>query len=241
MMFWEWFFGIFTGLVIVFLSSFYCYKTGNKKGIKTGADNLLSLFLKSGYDLKVNAFKIQNRQVKKGGIVFVGDSITQDFPIHDFFPNLLVYNRGIGGDTTVGLLKRLNESIFDLQPSTVVLLIGTNDLALLNATPESIAYNIQTIIQKIKERDSDIKIILQGIYPVNTTIDPFSVSGRNNEDIRKVNQLLKSIEEIIYVDLDFELSDNLGNLKKDLTVEGLHINASGYLVISSKLSSLLSA
>jgi lysophospholipase L1-like esterase len=234
-MFWEWFIIICSSLIIIALFTFLAYKEGKIKGIKKGADDLLALFLKSGYELKVLSFQIQNRHAKKGGIVFVGDSITQDFPIHDFFPDLTVYNRGIGGDTTEGLKNRLEESIFALEPQKVVLMIGTNDLALLKTTPEKIAQNIHDIVKLIHEKSPNIRIILEGIYPVNTTLDPFSVSTRNNEDIRKVNQLLKNIPQIDFIDLDHDFSDSLGNLKKEYTVEGLHINALGYELIVTKL------
>jgi len=234
-MFWEWFLGIIGGLSVVAIACLLCYRYGKNTGIKIGADNLLSLFLKSGYDQKVKAFKIQNKFVKKGGIVFVGDSITQDYPIHDFYHNLSVYNRGIGGDTSEGLLKRLDESIFDLEPKTVVLLIGTNDLALLKTTDVIIANNISLIIQKIHEKLPNTLILLQSIYPINSTIDPFSVSARHNDDIRKVNLLLKDVKNVTYIDLDQDLSDEQGNLAKDLTVEGLHINANGYEVITRKI------
>ena len=77
-----------------------------------------------------------------------------------------VYNRGIGGDTTVGLLKRLDVSVFDLKPKTVVLLIGTNDLALLDTTVEVIYENITQILQRIKAQFKDVDILLQSVYPV---------------------------------------------------------------------------
>lgn len=44
-------------------------------------------------------------------------------------PRIRVYNRGIGGDVTDGLLERMDESIFDLEPKKVFINIGTNDIS----------------------------------------------------------------------------------------------------------------
>ena len=55
-----------------------------------------------------------------------------------------VANRGISGDTTRGMLIRLKEDVLALQPSAVVLLMGTNDLE-EGATPEVIAGNLKLI------------------------------------------------------------------------------------------------
>ena len=67
--------------------------------------------------------------------MFVGDSITDLYVLDDHYADLpqAVYNRGIGGDTTAGVLARLQVSVLDLQPDVVVLMIGTNDLKFVDA------------------------------------------------------------------------------------------------------------
>ena len=61
----------------------------------------------------------------KGAVVFLGDSITQGwYALANAFPNLKVANRGIGGDTTRGVLYRLKADALDLDPKAIVLLIG---------------------------------------------------------------------------------------------------------------------
>src|SRR5688572_21668304 len=79
----------------------------------------------------------------RGAIVFLGDSITQGW--HDnfdnSFPELRTANRGISGDTTRGVLLRLQEDVLALNPAAVVLLIGTNDLDEPGNTPWTIAAN----------------------------------------------------------------------------------------------------
>ncbi|MDI6453112.1 GDSL-type esterase/lipase family protein [Peloplasma aerotolerans] len=223
------------GIIFVFMAGYFMYK----KGIKKGMDDFLKILLTSGFDHKINAFNIQNTFIEKGGIVFVGDSITQDYNVYEYFHGLNVYNRGIGGDTTKGLLSRLHLSIFDLEPKIVVILIGTNDFALLKTTVEEVYMNIELIVKKIKIKLPKTKIILQSVYPVNETLSPMTVLPRKNEIIRKLNDLLSQIKDVEYVQLFDLLIDEHGQLNKKYTVEGLHINEQGYALITKTLDEYL--
>jgi lysophospholipase L1-like esterase len=230
--------GLF-GLLLVVWVMIRIFRSTFDRGVRKGADDFLKLLLKSGFDQKVASFKEQNRHVKQGGIAFVGDSITQDFPIHDYLSGMLVYNRGIGGDTTLGLITRLNESIYELRPHTVILLIGTNDFALLNAKPEQVRDNIAKIVFEIKTVLPNTRIVLESIYPVNPSLDRFSVGDRSNRTIFETNQLLMNLPDVTYVDLYAVLSNELGELKPEYTVEGLHINHNGYALIAKTLKPYL--
>ncbi len=234
-MFWQWFFGILAGVAVVAAAVFFSYRHGFKAGHGRGADDFLAMILAGGYEMKVQAFRRLNAHAIPGGIAFVGDSITQDFPVGEYFAGKTVYNRGIGGDTSAGLLRRLDESVFALVPKQVVLLIGTNDLALLATTPGEIAARIQEAIGKIKAKLPKVGILLLGILPVNALISPQTVNPRKNEDIRTVNALLASTSDVIFIDLFDEMADAAGNLKPELTIEGLHINQAGYELISARL------
>lgn len=227
----------FIGLLLVLIPvvSVWTYKKGKKKG----TDWLLDILFKSGFNAKAESFKKQNTHIKKGGIVFVGDSITQDYNVYEYYPQYVVYNRGIGGDTTEGLLRRMDESIFELNPEIVVLLMGTNDFGVLNASVEDVFIRMEKIVSLIQEKLPKTKIILQSVYPVNPRIDPISVGLRKNRDIKLLNEKYASINNIIYLDLYAKLIDDEGNLSKDYSVEGLHINATGYEKITSIISQLL--
>src|SRR5580692_10160720 len=61
-------------------------------------------------------------QVKddQGALVFLGDSITQGWgDVGSSFPGIKTANRGISGDTTRGVLIRLEEDVLDLNPCGV--------------------------------------------------------------------------------------------------------------------------
>lgn len=210
-----------------------------KRGIKKGSNDFFKLLVAFGFDSKVKAFKVLNKRSTPGGIVFIGDSITQDYPVSEWYQGMNVYNRGIGGDTTEGLLKRMDVSVYDLKPKTVVCLIGTNDFALLDATPENVAANIERIITLIKAQDEKTNIIIQSIYPVNPTIDPLTVGKRTNAWIQKTNSILKSLRDITYVDVYTPLSDTQGFLKQEYSHDGLHVNMDGYQIITNQIKEVL--
>jgi lysophospholipase L1-like esterase len=222
-------------LLIFIVLAIIIYRLGSKRGI----DKLMQLFVKSGFEQKQKNFRSYNKNVTPNGIVFIGDSITQDYNVYEYYPNHRVYNRGIGGDTSRGLLTRLDTSVFALNPKTVVILIGTNDFALLETTVSEVAGRIQEIIAKIKERLPETRIILQSVYPVNKQLDAFSVAQRNNERIRELNESLKTIPGVIYLDLYSRLADEEGNLLPQYTVEGLHISPDGYELITSIINEYL--
>ncbi|NLB84800.1 MAG: hypothetical protein GX794_01620, partial [Acholeplasmataceae bacterium] len=66
-----------------------------------------------------------------------------------------------------------------------------------------------------------------------------SVGKRKNKDILYINEKIKNIKNITYIDMDVILSDENGNLNKLYTYDGLHISDLGYDVISEKLKQYL--
>lgn len=206
---------------------------------KKGEKDFLDLLFAAGLMGKIDAFNHYNQYASKQGIVFVGDSITQDFNVYEYFPNQLVYNRGIGGDTSKGVLTRLKESVFDLYPKQVFLQIGTNDLELIGDGVENIYNRIKDIINKIKSFDENIDVYLISVYPVNKNIDPKTVGRRTNNDIKSLNNLLSQIQNVKYVDINKKLLLD-DALNPNYTLEGLHLNQKGYLIVREELLKYMS-
>jgi len=217
-------------IVVLLVISYLVYMYGRKKG----ANDFAELCFMAGLFGKTEAFANYNKYAKPGGIVFVGDSITQDFNVYEYFPEHKVYNRGIGGDTSKGVLTRLNESVFDLKPAKVYLNIGTNDLELIDDGIENIHKRIKEIIGKIKEFDKTIEIFFVSVYPVNPNMDNGTVGKRNNNDIKELNDLVSSIEGIKYINL-FEQLLRGDYLNPDYSIEGLHMNQNGYEIIKEEI------
>ncbi len=211
---------------------------------KDGMDSpMIKAVAGSTYFARTNEFKIYNRFAKPNGIVFVGDSLTQRYPLNEFYPGFPVYNRGIDGDTTIGVLKRLDLSIFDLKPKVVVLQIGTNDLQVANEPKETTVKNIQTIIETIHAQQPNLTIILVSLYPVHEVSDrlvnQFIVGPRKNQDIHWMNDKIRNLKRVTFVDVYPSLLDEDGQLNMQYSKEGLHLSLAGYAVITPLIKSAI--
>ena len=197
------------------------------------------------YNNKVTSFGIQNTNLSKGQIVFIGDSITDLYPLDDYYADLdlACYNRGIGGDMTQGVIDRLQVSIFDLEPSKIVLMIGTNDVD-WGVSTETIISNHRKILEEIKKKQPTVELFFVSIIPQNKVLEELA-----GLDVTKNNQTIKNINEEIkklcveyghtYIDLYPALLDEDGYLHKDFSDDGLHLNAKGFEVWTSLLKPLL--
>lgn len=217
-------------IVILLSVNVFVYFYAKKKG----KDEFLEILFLAGFMGKVDAFKHYNKYVNKQGIVFVGDSITQDFNVYEYFLGKNVYNRGIGGDTSKGLLERLDESIFKLAPKKVFIQIGTNDFQLLDTNCDEVFMRIQEVVNKILEFDEKIKVYLISVYPVNYKMDQATVGKRDNLTINNLNNLLKTIKSVQFIDIYGKLLDG-DVLNSEYSLEGLHLNQKGYEVVREAL------
>ncbi|MDE6274988.1 MAG: lysophospholipase [Clostridia bacterium] len=187
-------------------------------------------------DKKASAYA--NAQAEQGATVFLGDSITEMCNLAEFYPTVNSCNRGISGDTTSGMLRRLESNALDLAPAKLVFLGGTNDIG-KGVPPQEIAKNIQSIIVKTRATLPACKIFIQSVYPVNAIIKPtfFSKTGcRNNKTIDELNSLLQDIcdaYDCVYIDVNSSLKDKAGNLNNRYTLDGLHLTKDGYSRVAS--------
>jgi lysophospholipase L1-like esterase len=120
-------------------------------------------------------------------VVFLGDSITQGWGggLGAAFPGVKVVNRGISGDTTRGVLLRLEDDVLALDPRAVVILIGTNDLE-EGATPQVVASNLKLILAALKGHDPRMPIVLCQVFPSAQS------KKRPADAIRKINDLYQA-------------------------------------------------
>jgi hypothetical protein len=136
-----------------------------------------------------------------------------------------VANRGISGDTTRGVLIRLNEDVLALKPAGVVLLIGTNDLE-EKAEPETIAGNLKLILAELKKHDAKMPIVLCQVFPSSASKD------RPADKIKKVNQLyaaaVKGDAQVTLMETYVLFADAQGDAKKEEFPDLLHPNKVGY-------------
>jgi lysophospholipase L1-like esterase len=93
--------------------------------------------------------------------LFYGDSITSAWPLHEFFPNHSVLNRGIGGDSVYGLYDRMADDVFPYQPKRVFMLIGINGI---QEPAERIVAHIQSLAERLVA--SGTTVALSSILPL---------------------------------------------------------------------------
>lgn len=207
------------------------------------------------YDLvkttKMNNFTYLNQRAEHNQVVLIGDSITEIYNHHDLFAQYtkdsgkLVYNRGISGDTSDKMLARLYDNALNINPSHIVMLIGTNDIG-KGIDNDTIYSNISKSIDLTREKCPNAKIILQSVYPVNYSMSTQSrsmVGSRKNSTIDSLNIRLRELsaeKNITWVDLKSTLSDANGNFKEEYTYDGLHPNAVGFNAVTEVLIPLLS-
>ena len=185
--------------------------------------------------------KIERYTYNKESIVFLGDSITSRCDLNKYFPNYNVYNSGIAGNMTKDILDNMENRVLVYNPTKVFILIGTNDLVYSGLDNDGIKNNIEEIINKIYEKNSNTKIYMESIYPVNNSINKEIVETRTNENIKDLNNKIEKIcnNKCTYINMYDNLTDKNGNMKRIYTVDGLHLNKIGYKVVASKLTKYL--
>ena len=186
--------------------------------------------------------RLERYTYNKESIVFLGDSITSRCDLNKYFPNYNVYNSGIAGNMTKNILENIENRVFVYNPTKVFILIGTNDLVYSGLDNDGIKNNIEEIINKIYEKNSNTKIYIQSIYPVNTSLNKEIVETRTNDNIKDLNNKIEKIcdnNKCTYINMYDNLTDKNGNMKRIYTVDGLHLNKIGYKVVASKLTKYL--
>jgi len=168
-------------------------------------------------------------------LLFMGDSIT-DFwrneegpfagkPVFDrYFGHFKVANFGIAGDTTQGVLYRLqNGEGRGFHPRAVMLMIGTNNTA--RNTAAEIAEGIGAVVLELQRSFPQAKILLLGVFPRGRPNDPV------RETIAEINRTIAKLHDgdaVHYLDIgDLFLAED-GSIPRDVMSDLLHPGPKGY-------------
>lgn len=171
-------------------------------------------------------------------VVFLGDSITQGWgdEFHGLFPGMKAANRGISGDTTRGMLLRLEQDVLSLSPAAVVMLMGTNDLE-EQAEPQVIVDNIKLIVDELKKHNAAVPIVLCQVFPSSAT------KKRPADKIREINKLTaKAVmgdPQITVLDTYTLFANEQGDAKAEEMPDLLHLNEHGYRKWAAALTPIL--
>lgn len=164
-------------------------------------------------------------------ILFLGDSITHAFDTKAYLSEFDIVNRGISGDNSRNLMKRLDNELKITQPDCVFILIGTNDFA-VGLNNREILSNIRTIINRVCASVKPERTVLTSILPT------LNIENRPNKTIDLVNSTLQNLSSelgIHYWDLNTIMKDASGSLIPDYTIDGLHLSPKAYSVWAEQL------
>ena len=194
---------------------------------KEHLDNILKFFSTyPGYS-EVERFRKLRHSVGKVKNIFYGDSITAGWPVHEFFPNHSVLNRGIGGDSVYGLRSRLEDDVFAYSPKRVFMLIGINGI---QEPEERITAHILALAGMMRERG--IQVGLSSILPLRAQ-DNRNERFQFQDKIVRINDVLKEAaaadKEFLFLDYHSAVRDESGQLAAECAQEdGLHITFEAY-------------
>ena len=202
---------------------------------------------------KLERYRILNQNVKKGEILFTGSSLMEQFPVNELLMtngmDQVIYNRGIGGFTTTDMLQHMEEMVFGTEPSRIFINIGTNDIGSPEYQLEALLERYEEIIVRIQERLPEAEIYMMAYYPVNETDKiPEGEWGktafvtRTNENINIANAAIENLaatKGCRFINVNEGLADERGKLKKEYTIEGIHMYANGYQVVLQNLKKYL--
>ncbi|WP_443662079.1 GDSL-type esterase/lipase family protein [Clostridium sp.] len=209
------------------------YKKGEISFNKSKSATVFNSNIKKSYSkYYIDKVKSFNNIKKTNEILFVGDSLTDYCNWNILFSNINIENLGISGDHTGGVLNRTN-SIYNLKPSKVFIMIGTNDLS-SGINKETIVSNYVQIIKDIKKNSSKTEIFVQSILPINQEIIKSNGSVRNekNEDVVSLNGTLKEKATqlgVKYINL-YDLFTKSNKLNEIYTIDGIHLDRQGYSI-----------
>jgi lysophospholipase L1-like esterase len=167
--------------------------------------------------------------------IFFGDQITDFWGRRTGqFPGKAWLNRGIAGQTTDQMLIRFRQDVISLSPKVVVILAGLNDIAGLHgsSTEEMIFDNLMSMTELA--RANGIRVVLASLTPVCDCFGKNAARERWHERIVEANELIEKYcakSGATYLDYYSAMSHE-GELKKELTGDGVLPNEAGYAIMS---------
>jgi lysophospholipase L1-like esterase len=185
-------------------------------------------------------------------VVFIGDSITaiwgsgQQGPQFAQHPNWV--DKGISGQNSSQVLARFRSDVIDLHPEIVHILVGTNDVY-PGWTLQPSAANVEAMVQMAQAN---------GIHVILTTIPPWGCDASQCAAAESADSTLSRYDRIntwnAWIEqyalskgipvVDYHsalLAPDGEHYVPDLTIEGVHPNAAGYVVMTPMVEGVINA
>lgn len=168
----------------------------------------------------------------KNAVVFLGNSITERGEWQEILSGYRypIINRGVGGDNSFGILARMDE-VLTGKPKAIFLMDGINDL--FRKLPNEVSiYNYKRIIRMIKKKSPNTKIYIESALPINEEMTKEPYTKGRSKMVPVLNEKIKQLaaeENVTYIDIVPLFADENGNLRKGVTMDGVHLKASAYI------------
>lgn len=193
-----------------------------------------------------NCYAKENLGNEESEVVFIGNSIIYNWKrlCPEFFEKNEGYVcRGISGQVTAQMLARFRSDVINLNPDKVVILAGTNDIA-MNQGYVSVEHIYENIVSMAEiAKHNGIKVILCSVLPT----DGYSWSWEINREratnsIQRLNTMLREYAQkkrLKFADFYSAMADENMALKKEYQQDTVHPNKAGYLVMEEIIMDVL--
>ena len=197
---------------------------------------------------RLEQYRRLNRLCLPGQIVLAGSSLMEQFPVHELLQGealpLRVYNRGVSGFVSGQMLAYLDIQVLDLRPGRLFLNIGTNDIG--QGREAALWDTYREILGQVKAALPRCRIWLLAYYPCNDQ-DDFGLPEkerrelfryRTPETLRSANRRVAALARETgcgFLDLNGPLTDPRGLLRREYSVEGVHLWGAAYEAVAKGL------
>lgn len=171
-------------------------------------------------------------------LAFLGDSIVEGWdPLvwNELFGRYRPVRLGLGGDKTQQVLFRIQQGELDgLGARVLVLLIGTNNFGLGEATPEEVARGVTAVVSAVQKKLPETRVLLLGILPRDER-----PGTELRQKVGATNALIRELadgERVHYLDVGQHFLDAQGKIPAELMADFLHPTPKGYRVLATAIA-----
>jgi lysophospholipase L1-like esterase len=217
--------------ILIYKKGGISYLAKKTLNIFNNKQDIFNIYNPPGYIHKKSQYELLPKL--SNCIIFLGDSITDEGEwselLGDSNIKFNVLNRGISGDTTDRILHRI-DTIIEAQPKQIFLMVGINDLVMINKSVKEIIDKYQQILIKFQSVIPETQVFIQSVLPVNENIYLY---WEDDQKIVNLNSKLKGLAaefDYQYIDIHSYLIDAEKQLDAKYTADGLHLNGKAYLL-----------
>lgn len=204
-------------------------------GIKTSIAARLGLFpteINPFWQTMLNLHQRRLAQLPEGTLVIIGDSHVQGLWQQSLATQVL--GLGVAGDTSFGVLKRVQQYRHLEKSRAIILAVGLNDIK--RRSVEDILVNYEQILQSLPKT---VPLFMVAVMPVDESVLKVEWNARIQRLNRGLQRLAAACQSCTYVPVARALLSEQGLKASVHEGDGIHLNAAGYTIWVSQLREFL--